>query len=78
MTIHAEHTDTYGGDANYSWVVRKQIKNAPDDLSNVAIVRRAKRALGITTRTRTTNYGDMFRLDLVGVHQCVFVTCQIP
>jgi hypothetical protein len=59
MEYQAEWTDTYGGEANYSWVRRATIE-APGDVSDRAIVRRAKRELGITgVKGRTYYHGDM-------------------
>lgn len=64
-------TDTYGGDANYSWVTRKQFE-APANISQRSLVRRAKRALEITCRTITEQIGgstDCLKLRFPG--QCV-------
>lgn len=59
MQVHIEYTDTFGGEANYSWVNRQTI-NMPDSLGNRAIMRRAKRAVGLTgVRGTTYNHGDM-------------------
>lgn len=47
MKVTAEFTDTYGGEANYSWVRRAELE-VPDTLSDRAIVRRVKAQLGLT------------------------------
>jgi hypothetical protein len=59
-TFTCEYTDTYGGDANYSWVRRATIE-APEGASRAAIMRRAKAALGLTgLRMRTIrDHGDL-------------------
>ena len=46
-TFNCEITDTFAGEANYSWVRRETI-NVPDNASDLTVVRRAKSALGLT------------------------------
>ena len=44
--IHWEITDTFDGDANYSWVRRGVIRCAPgESYSDLAAVRRVKKAI---------------------------------
>ena len=50
-------TDTYAGELNYCWVHRYELE-APADTSTRALVRRVKRAAGITGRHRLDDYGD--------------------
>ena len=45
VLFNIEHTDTFAGEANYSWLHRYEIE-APGDISDLALVRRAKRAAG--------------------------------
>jgi len=45
VTWDIEVTDLYGGEANYAWVYRYEI-GAPDDISDLALVRRIKSAAG--------------------------------
>ena len=57
-TIEAEYTDTFGGEANYSWVRRATLQ-IPVGTSNRAIMRRLKKALGISgMRGRSYVNGD--------------------
>lgn len=57
-----ELTDTFGGEANYSWVVRKALP-ITDNMSDLALVRRAKKVLGINgLRCSVENYGDVIQL----------------
>ena len=75
MRYDIEMTDTFGGEANYCWVRRATIE-VPDgtDTSRI-IVRRAKKALGITGRHKLiTATGDLIRLDLTGACICIFIT----
>jgi len=75
--IQFEHTDLYGGEANYSWVRRTSIEDA--NLSDKAIVRRAKAWAGLTgLRCKVENWGDMLRIDASpsGLLHVVFVTYE--
>jgi len=73
--IHWEMTDTYGGESNYSWVKRGKIECKPgEDYSDLAAVRRVKRAIGWSgIRCRVDNYGDTIALYPVGVCQVCFI-----
>jgi len=76
MTIHFEHTDTFGGDANYCWV-RRETLETDKPLSDLAIVRRAKAFAGFTgIRCRTDNFGDTIQITPQGICQTVFVTFE--
>lgn len=69
-----EMTDTFGGEANYCWVQRALI-DAPSDASSRLLIRRAKRALGLTPcRHRTQDWGDLIRLDLANNPICIFIS----
>lgn len=63
MKVSAELTDTYGGEANYSWVRRVELE-VPDTLSDRAIVRRVKAQLGLTgvRPEGRVDYGDQIAL----------------
>lgn len=75
-TYQAELTDTFGGEANYSWVRRKTF-TIPDNASDRAIVRAGKAALGLSgVRCRTENYGDSFTLRPYGACVVAFITYQ--
>lgn len=55
-----EYTDTFAGEANYSWVRRAEFEC--DDMSDAAIVRKAKDLIGIAgkrSNSRSFNGGDM-------------------
>lgn len=57
-----EVTDTFAGEANYSWVRRYSFE-APDDATDLQIIRRAKKMAGWNGYPCTTeNMGDMFTL----------------
>ena len=74
MKINIEVTDTFNGDANYSWVKRVTL-DLPDTLSNYSIVRRAKAAVGWNgKRCVTVNYGDTIELRPYGECTVCFIT----
>ena len=57
-TINIELTDTFGGEANYSWVKRETL-TIPDDMPVHTIVRRVKKLMGVTGRHHTSDNGDV-------------------
>ena len=73
MQFQIEMTDTFNGEANYCWLRRATI-DAPFDASTQTLIRRAKKALAITGRHRTSDCGDLIRLDMVGACICLFIT----
>jgi hypothetical protein len=74
MKLNFEHTDTFAGESNYSWVRRETI-DASDALSDRAIVRRAKAWAGLSgVRSRVEKMGDMIAIHPRGICHVVFVT----
>lgn len=75
-TFNCELTDTFAGEANYSWVKRESI-TLPDNASDRLIVRRGKAALGLNgVRCQTINHGDSFELRPYGLCQVAFIFYQ--
>jgi hypothetical protein len=73
MSIQIEVTDTFGGEANYSWVRRYKITDAAG-LSDAQLVRRAKRAAGWTgTRCEKDDSGGMITLRPRNACQIMFI-----
>ena len=70
MHLKIEMTDTFGGEANYSWVRRHTVE-VPDFTSTRAVVRRVKQVLGIRGRHTTWDQGD--RLTITPSNACVIV-----
>ena len=71
MKVNLEITDTFSGEANYSWVNRKTYEfdkeTAP---SKLAIVRLVKKFAGLTgVRCEVENYGD--QIVIRPVNQCI-------
>lgn len=76
MKMQLEKTDTYGGEANYCWVKRETFE-IPEELSNLAIVRRAKAWAGWNGwRCDVENYGDQLTIRPRGVCQVMFVSFE--
>ena len=74
MIIQFELTDTYAGESNYSWVKRHKI-NLPDNKSDLAIIRMAKKWCGMNgVRARIENYGDMISIKPFGACVVLFIT----
>lgn len=68
-----EATDTFGGEANYSWVRRLDVAYSAD-ISDRALVRRAKAWAGFTGHPcRVENMGDLIAIYPRGVCQVIFV-----
>ena len=74
MIVNIERTDTFGGEANYSWVERHSV-TMPDSASDLAIIRKAKELCGYSgLRGRVYNYGDMIEFRPYRLCQVMFVT----
>lgn len=57
-------TDTFGGEANYSWVDRQEL---PGKTTERGVVRRLKRMMGITgQRAVVSDMGDLIEVRPVG------------
>jgi hypothetical protein len=66
-TMQAEYTDTFGGEANYSWVRRANVE-IPDGASNAQITRLIKAHLDLTgLRGRTYHNGDTWEFRPYGM-----------
>lgn len=74
MRYRLELTDTFAGEANYSWVKRGQLA-ASADMSRLAIVRRAKKWAGLSgVRCRVNDYGDAIDIRPHGLCIVLFAT----
>jgi hypothetical protein len=69
-----EHTDTFGRQANYSWVNRRNLA-LRHDLTQAGVMRHAKASVGLTgCRGRTYNHGDLIEFRPYGRCEVMFVT----
>lgn len=76
MKVNIEVTDTFGHEANYSWVKRHVI-DVIDCISNYSLVRRVKREIGWSgLRCITIDNSDIIELRPYGVNQVCFITFQ--
>jgi hypothetical protein len=66
---YVEVTDTYGGEANYSWVKRFKVHAS----SIQGAIRKVSTTLGMYSR-KAYDTGDMIRYDFKGVAICAFVS----
>lgn len=74
MKFTAEYTDTFSGEANYSWVHRETFE-APDNTSDRALMMRARKLIGLTgMRGRTSNIGETLEFRPDGCCTVLFVT----
>jgi hypothetical protein len=70
-----EYTDTYGGEANYSWV-RSYSFNIGDK-SPLGIIRTAKKLIGINgVKCKVHDYGDTIEVRPQGSNTVAFITFQ--
>lgn len=76
-TWNVEYTDTFGGEANYSWVRRVSF-TMPDDASLLAVMRRAKAKVGLSgARGRRGYYnGDTLEFRPYGCCTVMFCTAE--
>lgn len=92
MTYSVEYTDTFGGEANYSWVKRASI--AMPELTHYGydgsngyarankvyqreLMKRAKAAVGLTgARGRVASYGDVIEFRPYGCAAVMFITAN--
>lgn len=75
-TYNVEYTDTFGGEANYSWVDRDTFET-PENASNRAIMRKAKALIGLSgVRGRTYDHGDTIEFRPYRSCTVMFVTFQ--
>lgn len=69
----AEYTDTFGGEANYSWVKREDF-TMPDDATDRQIVIAGKESLGLTgVRCHRSTYDEGFQLRPINTNTVAFI-----
>lgn len=76
-TIDVEITDTFGGEANYSWVRRYSATITANTVQERErkVIREAKRLVGWTgLRCKKEDTGDLIKLTTSGLCQVVFIT----
>jgi len=74
--IHVEYTDTFCGEANYSWLRKAKIEMLPgEDFSDLKAIRLAKKAIGLTgVKCRKENLCDTIALYPIGSCTVCFIT----
>jgi hypothetical protein len=85
MSYRVELTDTFGGEANYSWVRRAIVESPNEGKQNAqgrgnyqkTVMRRAKASVGMNgVRGVTTSYGDGYAFRPYGLCQVMFVSWE--
>lgn len=77
-----EYTDTFGGEANYSWVKRAEfdLDSSPDVARNTRefrIRKKARELMGLTgLRGKWTDYGDSWEFRPYRICSVMFITVQ--
>ena len=75
---YVEATDTFGGEANYSWVRRYELP-MPENATRLSIVRAAKKIMGWNGRPCvTTEQADVIELRMIGSCYVAFIMQQYP
>jgi len=73
MKVVVTQTDTFGGEANYSWANRYEFA-IHKSASQRNIIRKAKALAGMTgVKADTYDYGDSYTVKPRGYHQVIFV-----
>jgi hypothetical protein len=68
-----EYTDTFGGEANYAWVVRQEFR-ADENAPRATLVRKAKRMLGMSgIPAKVEQWYDGYRLTPRGMNTVAFI-----
>jgi hypothetical protein len=76
FTLNVEYTDTFAGEANYSWVRRESLE-LPTGLSSRTIMRRAKNAMGLSgVKGKSFSYGDSWEFRPYGSCTVMFAMVQ--
>ena len=64
--IQWEVTDTYAGEANYSWVKRGKIETKNKEFSNLSAIRKVKKEIGWNgVRCKTSDFGILSKFALM-------------
>lgn len=74
MRFTVEYTDTFGGEANYSWLRTKELRFDKEP-TNLMLVRKAKLEMGLSgVRGKTNNLGDIIEFRPYGMNTVMFIT----
>ena len=75
MQVNVEYTDTFCGEANYSWVKRHVMHVLGDNVTNAKLKREAKKAMGLSgVRGEWNTHGDYMTFHPSGSCTVLFVT----
>jgi uncharacterized protein (DUF4213/DUF364 family) len=68
MIYEVEMTDTFAGEANYTWVIRDSIEAT----SHKQAITKFKKERGYGRHRKDFDMGDMVRVNIVGLCVCIF------
>jgi hypothetical protein len=68
-TYFVEHTDTFGGEANYCWVHRFKVQ--ANSAKHAATKFKQEVFFSPLPKHKTSDYGDMLRIDIG--NECAFI-----
>lgn len=72
--IKIEVTDTFSGEANYSWVNRYEL-DPIENQTDLQLIRRIKKVIGYSgVKCKKFDYGDMITLKPINFCTIVFIT----
>jgi len=74
MKIKAVYTDTYGGEPNFSWI--REIEFEMKNLTQKALIRKAKSLLGISVRHTVRLNNDEIYLTFNRCNLCLFISVE--
>lgn len=76
MKYSIEYTDTYGGEANYSWVRRESFEVA-GSIDERMVVRKLKQMMGLQgVNCKREDLGEMIKLTPRGTNTVAFITSE--
>ena len=67
-----EFTDTFAGEANYCWTNRFEV--TAKSMQQAITKAKQLRYYSPLPKHKTSDYGDMIRIDMVGQNVCAFCT----
>jgi hypothetical protein len=77
MKYTIEYTDTYGDEANYSWVKRESFE-VEGSVSEHMVIRKLKRMIGLSgVNCKKVMTGSMIVLKPIGTNTIAFITSEV-
>jgi len=74
MKVKAVYTDTYNGEPNFSW--KREVEFETDNITQKALIRKAKSLLGISVRHTVRWNCDEIYLTFNRCNMCMFISVE--